>query len=204
MASSAHDVSVMSCRDWSAYMKVTWFDVFDAELWWSVTWTREGRVTHHTSQLRLSPSSRATLLISSRKPSDWWLATIFLLVKTVCVVVFKHCLSCCLQVRYQLVESSKFQKDMRVSPELNIYYRICRLKLWVVWKILEINTLELESSSGSCFRAIEQREENRDPEDEMLKILSVIMNREFKSDKGGVVGREKSNHRPRSTTPDER
>ena len=33
------------------------------------------------------------------------------------------------QVRYQLVESSKFQKDMRVSPELNIYYRICRLKL---------------------------------------------------------------------------
>ena len=34
-----------------------------------------------------------------------------------------------LMVRHQLVETTKFHKDIKSSPELNMYYKICRLKL---------------------------------------------------------------------------
>lgn len=35
------------------------------------------------------------------------------------------------QVRNQLVESSKLHKDVKTSPELSVFYKICKLKKWV-------------------------------------------------------------------------
>ncbi|XP_064631435.1 cilia- and flagella-associated protein 46-like isoform X3 [Lineus longissimus] len=46
-----------------------------------------------------------------------------------------------LMVRHQLVDSQKFHKDIRSNPELNIYYKICKLKLAIELKDPEVHIL---------------------------------------------------------------
>ncbi|KAK2163795.1 hypothetical protein LSH36_74g11000 [Paralvinella palmiformis] len=79
-----------------------------------------------------------------------------------------------LMVQHQLVDMEKFKKDIRTSAELNVFYRICRLK-----------------------GAIASHELERDPVDEMHKILAMIIGQpEDQPRKEKSLGR-------RSTTPEE-
>ena len=84
------------------------------------------------------------------------------------------------QVRHQLVDTTKLQKDIRTSPELHVYYRICRLK-----------------------QSIDNKDLDKDVGEEMKKIIGIVTG----SSEGPHTSRETSRvgqSSKRSVTPEER
>lgn len=66
-----------------------------------------------------------------------------------------------LQVRNQLLDSAKLHKDVKNSPELSVYYKILKLKVYVckistgyIRIMLFINIIESNFNSKICLKKI--------------------------------------------------